>query len=117
MTFGQKLRQLRKEKELSQDELSEKINVDGRHISRYENGRFMPSADVIVKIAEVFNVSIDYLLFEDGPRTPLKYKNKELIEKIKSLENITERDKETLINIIDAISARNQLKNLAGQIQ
>ncbi|MCP4162095.1 MAG: helix-turn-helix transcriptional regulator [Deltaproteobacteria bacterium] len=116
MTFGKKLRQLRKEKEWSQDELSARIGIDGRHISRYENGKFMPSADVIVKIAQAFNVSIDYLLFEDSPKAPLKYKNRDLIEKVKSLDNISDKDNETLLNIIDAISARNQLKTLAGQV-
>lgn len=117
MNFSQKLKLLRKEKGWPQDELSEKIVIDGRQISRYENNKITPSTECIVKIAEVFNVSIDYLLLEDAPRTPIKFKDEKLIEKFKLIDNMSEEDKLSLIHIIDAIEAKNKFKNLAGQIK
>ncbi|MBA7547800.1 hypothetical protein ES705_40236 [subsurface metagenome] len=90
MNFSQKLKLLRKEKGWPQDELSKKIVIDGRQISRYENNKITPSAECIVKIAEVFNVSIAYLLLEDAPRTPIKFKDEKLIEKFKSIDNMSE---------------------------
>ncbi len=117
MNFSQKLKLLSKEKGWPQDELSEKIVIDGRQISRYENNKITASAEVIVKIAEVFNGSIDYLLLEDASRTPIKFKDEKLIKKIKSIDNKSEEDKLSLINIIEAIEAKNKFKNLEGLIR
>ena len=39
-------------------------------ISRYENGRITPSADVIIRLSEVFDVTTDYLLLDDAPKRP-----------------------------------------------
>ena len=72
MHLGNKIKELRKDKNISQDELAEKINIDGRQISRYENDKMNPSIEVLIKIAEAFNISIDYLLFDDIPKKPLK---------------------------------------------
>jgi transcriptional regulator with XRE-family HTH domain len=120
VTFGEKIKTLRKEAGLSQDELCSKIGSgDGRQFSRYENGHIMPSAEIIVKIAEVFNVSIDYLLLEDAPKTPLKSPSgnyKELMAKIQSLESLTEEDQTALTHFVDAIAAKNKMKNLASSI-
>jgi DNA-binding XRE family transcriptional regulator len=54
----------------SQTELADRIGVDPSQISRYEQGRITPSADVIVRFAEAFNVSTDYLLVDDAARRP-----------------------------------------------
>ncbi len=53
----------------------------------------MPSADVIIKIAQVFDVSIDYLLLEDTLRRPLSIKNDILNEKYPEIEALSEEDK------------------------
>ena len=71
MALGERIKALRKEAGLSQGELGERIGSDSQRVSRYENGRITPSVDAVVRIAEAFNVSIDYLLVEDAPRRPL----------------------------------------------
>lgn len=53
-----------------QAELGEKVGTDAGRISRYEGGRITPSLDALMRIAEVFNVSADHLLFDDVPRRP-----------------------------------------------
>jgi len=55
----------------AQGELAEKVATDARQVSRYENGRITPSLDVVVRIAEVLDVSIDYLVVEGVGRRPL----------------------------------------------
>ena len=47
VSLGEKLKQLRKEKGWSQDELAFHAQIDGRQVSRYENDRVMPSVEVI----------------------------------------------------------------------
>ena len=59
--FGNKLKQLRTSKNLSQEQLAKKLMVTKSMISAYENSVRLPSYDVLTKIALFFNVSIDYL--------------------------------------------------------
>lgn len=117
MTLGEKIKLLRKELGWSQDGLAQKIDTDGRQISRYGNGNFSPSADAIVKLAQVFNVSIDYLLIDDAPRKPLHFNDEQLIKKLQEIEDMTEEDRNSLIHIIDAIAAKNRIKSLAENVR
>jgi len=59
--FGDKLRQLRTTKHLSQEQLAKKLSITKSMISAYENSVRLPSYDVLTKIAMFFNVSIDFL--------------------------------------------------------
>ena len=61
MTFGKRLRRLRKEKGLTQKELGMKIGVGRTTISEYESGKIVPRQDGLVKLAEELNVTVDYL--------------------------------------------------------
>jgi transcriptional regulator with XRE-family HTH domain len=117
MAFNDKLKLLRKEKEWSQDALARMLETDGRQISRYETGKFLPSAEVIIKIAKLFNVSVDYLLFEDVTRKPLHFSDDELISKLTQVEDLTKEDKDSLLHFVDAIVAKNQMKSLAHSIK
>lgn len=60
--FGEKLKQLRKSRGLTQKELGAKVGLSKAVVSKYENDLGYPSLDVIVKIASFFNVTTDYLL-------------------------------------------------------
>lgn len=62
MYFGEKLKKLRKEKNLSQIDLADKVGVTRSSIANYETGRNYPANDVLTKFATLFNVSIDYLV-------------------------------------------------------
>ena len=64
--IGQFLKELRKEKGITQEQLAEILGVTNRSISRWENGVNMPDFDFIMEIAKYFNVGIDELL--DGER-------------------------------------------------
>jgi len=60
--FGEKLRKLRKQHDLTQKQLASLLHVQHSIISFYENGDRLPSPDVIKSIAAVFHVSADFLL-------------------------------------------------------
>jgi transcriptional regulator with XRE-family HTH domain len=117
VSLGEKLKQLRKEKGWSQDELAFHAQIDGRQVSRYENGRVMPSVDVIVKIAKAYDVSIDYLLLDDVPRRPARPPSGKLAERVLSLAPLSEDDEKSLLNWLDAIEARQKLKELAASVR
>lgn len=59
--FGDKLKQLRKQKKLTQEELANILDVARTTYSSYEQGRRMPDPEIQKRIAEYFNVSLDFL--------------------------------------------------------
>lgn len=62
MTFRQKLKDLRKQHGLSREELAKKLGLSYWAISKYEQGERFPEWDTLQKIADLFGVSVDYLL-------------------------------------------------------
>ncbi|MFW6377585.1 MAG: helix-turn-helix domain-containing protein [bacterium] len=60
--FNKRLKQLRKENNLTQKELSEILNIGESTLSHYENKDREPNFDTLIKIADLFDVSLDYLL-------------------------------------------------------
>ena len=60
--FSEKLAELRKEKGLSQVGLAQKLGVDPSTIAKYETGDRLPDIFMLLKIADCFDVSTDFLL-------------------------------------------------------
>ena len=61
-TFAEQLLELRVENNLSRAQLAEKLSVSVRLISYWENGQRECDFDMLIKIADLFSVSVDYLL-------------------------------------------------------
>ena len=62
MKFSEKLLTLRKAKNLTQEQLAEKLDVSRQSISKWESGQAVPEMEKIVALSVVFNVTTDYLL-------------------------------------------------------
>lgn len=60
--LGEKIAEQRKKLGLSQEELAEKLNISQKSISKYELGNRKPQYKVLVRMAEYFGVTTDYLL-------------------------------------------------------
>lgn len=65
MDLGKKIMTMRNEKNLSQEQLAEKLNVTRQTISNWENGKFYPDIDSLVNLSKFFNVPLDVLLSYD----------------------------------------------------
>lgn len=61
-SFGNRLKELRKSKKLTQVQVSEMIDVQQGTYSRWENGTLEPSLEAVVKLAKLFDTTTDYLL-------------------------------------------------------
>ena len=61
-SFGDRLKELRKSKKLTQVQVSEMIGVQQGTYSRWENGTLEPNLDAVVKLAKLFDTTTDYLL-------------------------------------------------------
>ncbi len=65
--FAIRMKNLRLSKGLNQVQLAEKLGVKKQSISNWENDNIMPSIDMLIRIADFFHVSTDYLLGRDVP--------------------------------------------------
>ena len=90
--IGSFLRELRKEKELTQEQLAEKFGVSSRSVSRWENGNTMPELGILVELADYYEVDIKEII--DGER------KSEIMEK---------EEKETLQKVADYAEAEKKL--------
>ena len=70
MTFGEKLKEARKEAGLTQEELASKLSVSRQAITKWESGKGMPDVENLKAISAALDVSIDYLL-DDGTKLDL----------------------------------------------
>lgn len=64
--FDERIRELRLEQKMTQAEVAECLNVSTSAIGMYEQGRREPSLELVVAYAELFSVTTDYLLREEG---------------------------------------------------
>lgn len=62
MDFNQKLQKLRKDQNLSQEQLAEKLLVSRQAISKWESGTTLPDLNNLIRLSELFDVSLDYLV-------------------------------------------------------
>lgn len=70
MNFGTRLKILRKEKNISQEELAKLIGVSRSSVGNYETNQNMPTAEILDNIANILDCSLDYLLCKTDLRNP-----------------------------------------------
>lgn len=115
MQLKNRIKQLRQEKEWTQAELGEKIGVHQKQISAYERGANIPSTEVLIKLADIFNVSLDYMASEaKGQSAKINIQDRELLRRFEALDNLSEQDKTLAKEILDLLILKNKFKELVG---
>ena len=104
MDFMTRLYDLREERNMKQKELADMLNIKPSAISKYEKGVSQPGIPTIIKIADIFHVSVDYLLGLSSVKNPYSSdkftpKEAEIITKYRKLT------KENQIRIDERIGA------------
>lgn len=117
MTLGERIRRLRHERDWSQTQLAQKLGVHQKQISGYERDVHTPSTEVLIRIAELFDVSLDFLAFDDRPDTLASslIADRELIEKLAAIDRLSEHDKETVKAVLDTFILKNRFQRLATE--
>lgn len=110
LNIGQRITQLRKQQNLSQEELAKKANVSRTIVGNYERNANTPSIEVIIKLARIFNVSVDYIVGE-GEFSSL---NKELLKRIEDIQKLDEETKNHLFFLIDNVIQNYKTKKAFG---
>lgn len=112
-SLGDKIRQLRQEQGLSQVLLEKKSGVNSKLLSKYENGRIVPTADTLRKIAEGLETSADYLIFDNVPKDGLsQIEDLDLFEKFKEVEQMDAENKNIIKSLIEAIIIKNKVQEV-----
>lgn len=97
MTFGESLKQHRKEKNLTQEQLAEQFQVTRQTVSKWELDQAMPEVGKLVEIAEYFEISLDEILIGQKPD-----KEVEILSELKPAEEEKPRKKKNFGFIIYA---------------
>jgi len=109
LDIGSKIAELRKAKKWSQEDLAKEVGSSRVMIGNYERNSNTPSIDIILKIAKVFDVSVDYLVGEGQ----LSTYDKEVLKRIEDIEHLPEEDKNHLFYVIDNLIKAVKLKSIA----
>jgi len=115
--FGDNLKKIRVEKNVSQQELADMINTHSTHISRYERNLAAPSIDVVKKIAEALDVSTDTLIYgTQDEKVKNNLKDNELLNMFTKLQSLSNKQQDTVKDLISAFILKADLqKNLAAK--
>jgi transcriptional regulator with XRE-family HTH domain len=107
--LGLRIKQLRKQHKWTQKELAAKIDVRFPQLNKYECGLHAPPVEKLVKIAEVFDTTVDFLLTGNrSEQRPLH--NLRLLERFRALEEFNAEDQEAVIKLIDAMIVKNKVE-------
>lgn len=121
--FGDRLKLLRKNCNYTQKELGEKLNVSGRVIGYYESNERFPDKETLTRLADFFEVSVDYLLGRTDIKNNIKENKIDINKNEKDVEELLEETMSQILNqdglmlngqIVDdndLILLRNALKN------
>ena len=107
--FGLRIKRLRKQRNWTQKELADKIDVRFPQLNKYEGGLHAPPLEKLILLAEVLDTTVDYLL--TGDRTEQRpLHNSRLLERFQALEEFSSEDQEALIKLIDAMIVKNKVE-------
>lgn len=107
------LRELRKEKQLTQEQLAERFGVTNRSVSRWETGSNMPDLSILVELADFYDVDIRDII--DGERKG-EDMNKEEKERLQLVADYAETEKNTLLMRLRIFSIVGLVSLIAGLV-
>ena len=114
MVIADRIRKLRAEHHWSQAKLGEKLNVHQKQISAYERGVNLPSTEVLIKLAKVFNVTLDYLAFEaKGQSATINIQDRELLRRFEEIDGLNDKEKSLAKEILDLVILKHKFQSLA----
>lgn len=96
-TFTENIRALRKKSNYKQEDVSRILNIQRQTYCNYENASRTPPLEIVVALAKLYNVSVDYLVcgkdcVSGVPSTSLRQEEQELLDEYSSLSEIKQRE-------------------------
>lgn len=114
MSLGTRIKRLRQDRNWSQAKFAQKLNIHQKQISGYERNVHVPSTDLLIRIADLFNVSLDYLAFENRDDSlQVQIADRDLLQKLEAIDQLTDADRNTVKAVLDTFIIKNQFQQLA----
>ena len=107
MDFGSKVVEFRKEKKISQTDLADKLGIHKNVLGRYERNEVKPTIEIARKIADILDVSLDYLT----GKTDVEI-DKTIQKRILEVSKFSNEDKEHIFSVIDAFVAKRKIQSI-----
>ena len=101
MKFGDNLRQIRKNKKMSQEQLADRVNVTRQSVSKWENGESYPEMNNILELCKIFNCKLNDLVHTD--MTDISSLDEEIVMNVVKFNEKKQKEVKTLSNIISLI--------------
>lgn len=105
MSFGSRLKQGRKKKKLTQTEVAAKLGIDDTTISKYENDKSEPDNETLTKLANLYDVSVDWLHGREDKS--MNEDDKKIIEGFKKLNS---KDQNYILELIERLEPSDKTK-------
>ena len=114
MNIGDRVKQLRTERKWTQAELADRMGIRQKQISAYERGTNIPSAEVLIKMSEAFDVSLDFLVFKaQGQSAKIEVKDRELLRYFEAIDSFNEDERRLVKEMLNLVVLKHKFKDLA----
>ncbi len=107
MSFGKRLQEVRKKKGLSQEDIAKHLNTKAPVVGRYERDEMKPSIEVATKIANLLEVSLDFLVGKVDVEM-----DKNIKKRILEVSKFNDEDRHLIFSVIDAFIAKRKLDSI-----
>lgn len=108
--LGNKLKKLRKEKKLTQSELSKILGLSENYIAKVESG-VKPSMETFRKLADFFQVPIEYLVSEsEDNAVVIPVQNKEVLDALMEVDKMEHEDQKLVLDVVKVIMKKNRFQ-------
>lgn len=106
-----RLKQLREERNITQQELADQLSCSQQSINNYENHGTQPDIDMLCRMADFFSTSVDYLIGNTNVRDPyslakFEYNSEKETTLINNFRNLPEKVKEQFLALMESYSEK-----------
>lgn len=113
--FAERLRTLRTARGLKQNRLAELLGIPPRSYNRWERGTYVPHVEMLVKLADILQVSLDELIGRTDSFSEPTIRNHELHELLQQVDQLPDFEQQTAVVMLDGLVKKNQMERLANQ--
>ena len=116
MSVADNLKLFRESKNLKQKEVYTEIGLKPAHYNKLEKGLVEPSIDILEKLSTFYNVTIDEIIhYSKSTPKEVTIEDKTASEQVKLIAQLNEKDKNTVMNIIDTMLTKQKFQNFFEQ--
>jgi len=116
MSIAENIKKLREDKDLMQKEVYNEIGLKPAHYNKLEKGLIEPSVEILDKLASFYEVTIDEIVhYSKATPKAVTMEDKTATEQVRLISQLNEKDKSTVMNIIDTMLTKQKFQTFFEQ--